>query len=153
MGDEPKDEVTKEEPPKEEEAPVELSEEEKTLSYRKLDTPDLTEKVLGKFYAGFSIPTKEEGFSDIKYEWQDAQASASLLKAWIMEKKLVQRVDDLAPGEWFKTEWSTWQKTLSEWKKRHSEWKDPNRRKALLARLKEEKKKKKAEEARKAKEA
>merc|ERR1712050_227796 len=102
-------------------------EKEKTLSYRKLDMPDLTEKVLGKFYAGFSIPTKEEGFSDIKYEWQDAQASASLLKAWIMEKKLVQRVDDLTPGEWFKTEWSTWQKTLSEWKKRHSEWKDPNR--------------------------
>lgn len=134
------------------EAPVELTEEEKKLWYRKSETPDLTEKTLSKSYAGFSLPTKEEGFETISFAWKGEAECASLLKEWIFAKKLTQRVEDLQPGAWFKEEWSKWTKMLNEWRRRQSDYKDPAKRKALLAKKKEEAKKKAAEEGTEAKE-
>merc|ERR1719444_332348 len=39
------------------------------------------------------------------------------LKDWVSERKATQVADELTPGEWFRGEWSNWQKTLQEWKK------------------------------------
>merc|ERR1712228_511077 len=120
----------------EDDARPELSEEEKQLWYRKLDIPDLGEKTLAKSFADFSLPTKDEGFDDISFAWQDESACSKFLKDWVLEKKLTQRVEDLQPGEWFREEWSKWQKSLQEWRKRHSDFKDPVKKKALLAKKK-----------------
>mmetsp|Transcript_38782 Transcript_38782/g.111988 ORF Transcript_38782/g.111988 Transcript_38782/m.111988 type:complete len:729 (-) Transcript_38782:48-2234(-) len=135
-----------------EDTPVELTDEEKKMWYRKLDTPELTEAVIGKWYASFALPTKEEGFDAVSFAWQDEAACASLLKEWISQKKLTQRVEDLQPGAWFKEEWSKWQKVLGEWRKKQNDFKDPQRRKAMLAKKKEEAKKKAAEDGAEAKE-
>jgi chemotaxis protein histidine kinase CheA len=122
--------------------PVELTDEEKKVLYRTSDTPDLAERVLAKYYASFTLPAKEEGFDSISFDWQKESECAELLKSWILEKKLTQRVDDLQPGEWFKSEWSKWTKQIQDWRKRQTEWKDPTKRKALLAKKKEDAKKK-----------
>jgi len=113
---------------------------------QKLDIPDLGEKTLVKSFADFSLPTKDEGFDDISFVWQDESACSKFLKDWVLEKKLTQRVEDLQPGEWFREEWSKWQKSLQEWRKRHSDFKDPVKKKALLAKKKADAEKKKENE-------
>lgn len=154
-GEEESKEEEKEEEKKEEEAameedtPIELTEEEKALWYRKFDTPDLTDQVLTKNFANFSLPTAEEGFDSVSYVWQTEAASTALLKDFVLKKKLTSRVEDLKPGEWFTEAWSKWTKQLGEWKKRQGEWRDPKKKKELLAKRKEEAKKKKEEEKKK----
>jgi len=111
----------------------ELTEEEKKLWYRKTALPDVTETTLAKSYASFSLPTKEEGFDSISYDWQSEKDCAAFIKSWVLEKKLTQRAEDLTPGAEFKEKWAAWQKTLQEWRRRQSEFKDPSKRKALQA--------------------
>merc|ERR1712187_171341 len=65
--DEEKDEAKMEEEPT---TVVELTEEEKTLWYRKSANPDIEQSVLAKSYASFTLPTKEEGFDEVTYVWQ-----------------------------------------------------------------------------------
>jgi len=124
-----------------EEIVVELTDEEKALTHRKTASPDITETVLAKSYVDFSLPSKEEGFDEIKYHWRSEGEVAKVLKDWIFAKKLMQRVEDLKPSEAFKEAWAPWQKSLSEWRKLASDWKDPTKRKALLAKRAEAKKK------------
>jgi len=138
------EEEEKEEPAADGDIVVELTDEEKALSFRKLGA-DITENLLAKAYAFFSLPTTEEGFASVSYAWSAEEAAGKTLKDWIFAKKLTQRVEDLKAGESFKEAWTAWQKTLSEWRKLQQEWKDPSRRKALLAK-KAEAKKKEAEE-------
>jgi heterogeneous nuclear ribonucleoprotein U-like protein 1 len=121
---------------------IELTEEEKKVVHRKTDTPDVSEVVFAKSFTSFALPSDEEGFDEVAYEWQPADECAKVLKAYIHELKLTQKAEDLTPSPWFKERWSAWQKQLTEWKKKATEWKDPVKRKALLAKkaeaLKEE---------------
>jgi len=128
--EEKKEEDVKMEEP--EEDPV-LTEEETKQCYRKLALPDIGEAALAKSYASFTLPTKEEGFDTISYDWQSEDSCASLMKSWVLEKKLTQRAEDLTPGAEFKEKWTAWQKSLQEWRRRQSEFKDPSKRKALQA--------------------
>mmetsp|Transcript_101547 Transcript_101547/g.206193 ORF Transcript_101547/g.206193 Transcript_101547/m.206193 type:complete len:917 (+) Transcript_101547:51-2801(+) len=140
---EPEDEKMEEEA---DETPVELTDEEKKLWYRKLEQPDITEKALLASFANFSMPTKEEGFDTISCVWEAEAASDQFLKDWVLQKKLTSRAEDIKPGDAFKESWTKWQKTFQEWRKKQNEWKDPAKKKALIAKKKEEAKKK-AEEA------
>jgi len=147
-----KEEEAKEEEPKEEEkdeAPAEddtpapeLTEEEKKLTCRKLEASDLLPAELAKAFADFSLPSKDEGFSKVDFEWQGADASAAILKEYVHEKKTTQRIEGLKPGEWFAEEWKKWQKTYQDWKRRQMEWKDPNKKKQIVAKKKEANEKK-----------
>jgi len=107
--------------------------------HRKLPLPDINERVLSKAYADFSLPSKAEGFDEIAYAWQVEAECAKLLKAWVLEKKLTQRAEDLQPGEWFKGEWTKWQAALQEWRKIQHEFKDPFKRKAMQKKREEAK--------------
>merc|ERR1712187_370319 len=129
------EDAKKEEP---EEPPVELTDEEKKLWYRKLEHPDLAEKTLATAFADFSLPEAAEGFDSITFDWQPESASASFLKDWVLQKKITSRVDNLVPGASFKEAWSKWTQTYNAWRKRQTEWKDPAKRKALVAKKKEE---------------
>lgn len=148
-------EEAKEEEPKtedvkmEEPAKVDLTEEEKALLYRPTELPDLSERELSKSYASFSLPSKEEGFDEISYAWQSEDSCSTLLKSWILQKKLTQRAEDLQPGAEFKEAYPKWQKTLQEWRKAQAEYRDPNKRKAAQAKKAEAEKKKLEEEKKK----
>jgi len=152
--EEPAAEEAKEEPKEEPmEVEVELTDEEKALSFRKTGVADVAEQVLSRCYADFTFPTTEEGFDEVSYKWQDEAACTKVLKDWVFAKKLTQRVDDIKPGATFTEAWQKWTKVLGEWRKRQNEWKDPNKKKALLAARAEAKKKAAAEAAEKGEEA
>merc|ERR1712194_175429 len=124
------------EEPAEEPAPmeveVELTDAERSLIHRKTTSPDILDGVVSKAFANFSLPSKEEGFDEVKFLWDGEESSAKILKDWVFAKKLMQRADDIKPGEWFKEQVGAWTKTLQEWRKRTNEWKDPKKKKELL---------------------
>merc|ERR1719310_1586380 len=88
----------------EEEIKVELTEEEQKVVFRKNARTDLTAQEMATSFSKFTIPAKEEGFESISYEWANASQSAEYLKAWVLEKKLTSRVEDIKPSAWFKGE-------------------------------------------------
>jgi len=123
----------------EEEKPVELTEEEKALWHRKSATSDLTPSVLGKSFASFSIPQKDEGFDEVRFTWQGAEKCSDIMRSWVTEKKRTQRVEDLEPSSWFKDKYAEWQKVMQEWKRKQTEAKEAQRRKKQSEGRKEKK--------------
>merc|ERR1712187_212326 len=99
-------EETLEEEIKKAEAAIELSDREKSISFKKADVPDIDSKEFSKIFSTFTIPEKSEGFDEIRYVWQKAPACEEYLKKWIVERKLTERVEDLQPGQWFKEQWA-----------------------------------------------
>merc|ERR1712190_236286 len=108
---------------------VELTEQEKSCFFNKALTPDMNEKELGRIFSTFSLPDKSEGFDEVKFVWQNQAKSEEYIKAWIKERKLNQRVEDLQPGSWFKEQWSEWDKLLQNWKQTQTWAKDPANKK------------------------
>merc|ERR1712187_562656 len=125
--DEKMEETVAEEPP----APVELTEEEMQIEFIKSDLKDISEKVFAKSYASFSLPVADEGFDEVRYDWDDASKCGETVRKFVLEQKILQKAEDLTPSDWFKEKSAEWQKALSEWKKKHSEWKDPKKRKDM----------------------
>merc|ERR1712083_347508 len=100
-----------------EEIKVELTAEEKEMTFRKRDVPDLAPKQLALWCSKFTIPTQDKGFDEIKFVWQAGTECEKHLSQWLLEKRLTQRVEDLQPSEWFKGKFSEWSKLFSSWKK------------------------------------
>merc|ERR1711920_970530 len=101
---------------------VQLTDEERKLFFRKPKISDLTPMLLSTSFADFTIPEKEEGFSDVKYEWQKKSQSASFLKEWVTNMKLTTRVEELLPGAWFTKQWSAWQQQVQQWHTKKAEY-------------------------------
>lgn len=108
---------------------VELTDEEKSLWFPQDDKiSDLTAKDISAHFADFSIPTKAEGFDEVRFVWSKQAISEEYLASWIKERKLTQRIEDLQPGNWFKEQWVEWQRLYEAWRSRQNEWKDSSRR-------------------------
>merc|ERR1712107_870356 len=101
MGVESEEEKAEPEPMEQDPPKVELTAEEKTAWFSKADVPDLVPYVANTSFAKYSVPEKEEGFDEIKFDWADVAKSKAYLKIWIMEKKISTRVEDLVPSQWF----------------------------------------------------
>jgi len=95
---------------------VELTEEEQQIFFISRSTPDLSPQMLNQSFGDFSIPAKEEGFDEIRFEWQDEKTSTEYLRKWVLERKVTSRIEDLQPSEWFKTKLAAWKKAVEEWK-------------------------------------
>merc|ERR1712087_870760 len=93
-----------EEKEEEEENPpvVELTDEEKMVCFRPPTITDLTNHMLSTSFSQFTIPTQDEGFDEIRFEWQGEQKSHKYLRNWVLEKKIMPRIEDLQPTAWFK---------------------------------------------------
>merc|ERR1711957_1101027 len=120
------------EPEVHEDAPkVELSTEEKQQWFLKSQTPDISASAMSASFKKFSLPSKAEGFDDIRYEWiKDAKKNASFLKDWVLGKKLTTRVESIKPSTWLQTENSKLLKQIQEWKTKSNEYKQLLRKKA-----------------------
>merc|ERR1719162_2754057 len=92
------------------------------------DGGDLTYKELSASFGSFTIPTKEEGFDEIRYIWQGEEACSPFLKQWILEQKLTQRVEELEPGSWFKEQMGEWHHLMQVWRQKQNDWKDNRNR-------------------------
>jgi membrane protein involved in colicin uptake len=119
--DEKKDEEMKnaaELPPR-----VELSAEEKRQAFCKKQVPDLTTYNLNTAFVKFSVPEKDEGFDDIKFEWGKADKCEDYVRTWIQDRKLTTRVEDLTPSEWAINKFKEWQKALQVWHQKQNQYK------------------------------
>lgn len=134
-----------EEPVKEDEAmeaevEVTLTDEEKQTVFRKLTKPDISEVVLSKAYTNFALPTTEEGFDEVSFEWSQEADAVKVVKDWVFNQKLSQRVQDIKIGEDFKNSRNQWSEAVRQWRALQNEWKDPKKRKVLEAKALEAKK-------------
>merc|ERR1712060_268426 len=131
METEAKAEESLEDEIKKAEEAVELTEQEKSICFKKADVLDVEPKDLSRVFADFALPEESEGFDEIRYVWQKRPACEAYLKSWITERKLNQRVEDLRPGTWFKEHWGKWTELVEEWRKKHNDWNDPARKRQL----------------------
>lgn len=118
---------------------AELTEEEKLDFFRRPQSqqlPDLAPFVLNTSFAKFSLPLLSEGFDEVRYGWNKADACEPYLRDWVRARKLTTRIEDIVPSDWFKEKWQDWQKNLQSWHMRHVEHKnsDPATRAAAAAR-------------------
>merc|ERR1712060_320565 len=113
VAEEPIDET----PPK-----VELTAEEKKLWFAKSTTPDLPPFVLNTSLPKFTVPEKDEGFDEIRYDWSKNGKARDYMKNWVLEKKLITRVENLVPGQWFHTKQREWQKVFGQYQAKQNEW-------------------------------
>merc|ERR1712194_837769 len=111
-------EDAEEDPPK-----VELTAEEKRQAFCKKNVPDLTAYNLNTAFVKFSVPEKDEGFDDIKYEWGKADKCKDYVRTWIQDRKLTTRVEDLTPSEWSVNKFKEWQKALQGWHQKQNQYK------------------------------
>jgi len=140
-----------EEPPK-----VELDDEEKKLWYRKTAVPDVSSYVLSTSFSKFTLPEKDEGFDEIKYEWTKEAKVADYLKNWILDRKISLKIEDLKPSAWFHNQCRKFQYAVQKWHAKQNEYKSKLAKKAAdkakkEAAAKAAAAKKAAEEAKKAK--
>eukprot|EP00927_Polykrikos_kofoidii_P065901 TRINITY_DN615_c0_g5_i1.p1 TRINITY_DN615_c0_g5~~TRINITY_DN615_c0_g5_i1.p1 ORF type:complete len:1042 (-),score=181.47 TRINITY_DN615_c0_g5_i1:74-3022(-) len=121
-GDDGTEDVKEEEdcPPPE----VELTDEETKRWFRKASTSDISPHLLSACFTNFTIPDEKEGFDEIRFGWQTESTSKDHMKRWISERKITTRVESIAPGAWFRDQWSSWQGQLHRWHERQTESKD-----------------------------
>jgi len=95
---------------------------------------DLTESALSSSFSSFSIPSKDEGFDEVKYLWlQDEASCQEHLKKWVKKMKVTTKMEDIEPCEWFHQRLHAWNAQKDAWHHRFNEYKDPARRAAVKA--------------------
>merc|ERR1712176_1107217 len=99
--------------------------------------------VFNTSFQKFSLPTKDEGFDTIKYQWSPEAECEAYIKKYILAKKNTTRVEDLKPSQWFKEKKSQWDKAFKEYQGKQNQWK------SMLAKKEADKKKKAADKAKK----
>jgi len=120
--EEKKDEEVKEVEEEELVPPVaKLTEEEEKTWFFPHNTKDLRRFEFNTVYTKFALPDKNEGFDEIKYEWQDAKKSQEYLRKMILEKKRTSRIEDLRPGADFRTKLGEWHKQMKDWQAKQAE--------------------------------
>merc|ERR1712187_476851 len=129
------------EPPK-----VSLTDEDKKIKFRTTAIPDLAQSIFNSSFQNFSMPSKDEGFDAIRYEWSKDVECDAYVRKFILTKKQTTRVEDLKPSEWFQTRKSQWDKAYKLYQSKLSDFKGAIAKKEAAKRQKEaEKVKKKAQ--------
>jgi len=124
-----------EEPPK-----AQLDEEEQKLWFLPKPTTDMVSSVFNSTFADFSLPSVDEDFNEIRYEWASEVTAIEYMRSWMQAKKITTRIEDLVPSEWFLSRTMEWQRLSQEWQGKQKEFKqDPVRRQAALVRMQKEK--------------
>merc|ERR1712139_17145 len=81
-------------------------------------------------FTKFSLPDDDEGFDEIRHEWSKPPKSSECLRAWVQDRKLTTRVEDVNPGDWFLGKNKDWQKLLQSWHSKQNEYKNTVAKKA-----------------------
>merc|ERR1712048_1043915 len=119
------------EPPK-----YQVTDEDKRIKFRTTSTRDLAEQVFNTSFQSFSVPSKDEGFDAIRYEWGKEAECEAYVKEYVLAKKQTTRVENIAPSQFFFTRKAQWEKAYKEYQGKLTAWK------AALAKKEADKKKK-----------
>merc|ERR1719491_1903422 len=103
-----------EEEEEEEQPKAELTEEEKKVWFHPGKVRDLTGDVLNQAFVNFSLPKKDEGFDDVRFEWGSEAKSTEYLRKWVSDRKKTSRMEDLKPSQWFHDKLKDWQRLYAE---------------------------------------
>lgn len=103
---------------------AELTEEEKKTWFAPKSPTDLTTTALNQAFGNFSIPKKDEGFDDVRFEWQDEENSNAYLRKWVLDRKVTTRIEDLQPSQWFHDRYKDWQKLFAEFQAKQEQKKE-----------------------------
>ncbi|CAJ1411288.1 unnamed protein product, partial [Effrenium voratum] len=96
-------------------------------------TADVAEKLLARDFGSFSLPSKAEGFDEIRYEWADEEGAQKELRQWLQEKKANHVVEGLTPGKWFHERHEAWKELRKIFQKGQMEFSEKIRSNAELA--------------------
>eukprot|EP00931_Biecheleriopsis_adriatica_P009178 TRINITY_DN110274_c0_g1_i1.p1 TRINITY_DN110274_c0_g1~~TRINITY_DN110274_c0_g1_i1.p1 ORF type:complete len:809 (+),score=207.76 TRINITY_DN110274_c0_g1_i1:48-2474(+) len=97
--------------------------------------PDMAEKSLASAYAKFSLPSRAEGFDEIRYEWQSEEEAREKLRKWVLERKARLVVDDLRPGAWFKSKLEAWKEARKSFRQGQMDFSTKSKEDATLLEL------------------
>merc|ERR1712217_544873 len=100
---------------------VELTEQEQQTVFRTTVFKDVEPTILNKVYNQFSLPTASEGFDEISYDWQVAEACETHLQEYISTMKRALRVEGIVPGEWFKESFEKMSERMKKVRDKHYE--------------------------------
>merc|ERR1711879_951713 len=129
--EEPKEVEEPDEPEVEEDPPtVSLTAEEKAVKFRTMKVPEISDYALSLNFTKFTLPTKDEGFDEIKFEWNKGPKCEEHLKTWILTKKQTTRMEDLKPSAWFADQYSKFHKEFKEWQSKNATIKAAKAKKA-----------------------
>ncbi|CAJ1427927.1 unnamed protein product, partial [Effrenium voratum] len=134
-------EEIKEEPEPEQQLPVaELDEEEQKLWFLPRPVTDMVPTVFNSTFMDFSLPTDEEDFAEIRYEWATELVSKEYMRSWMQAKKITTRVEDINCSETFTNRVFEWQRLQNEWQVKQKDFKsDPVKQQAAEVRADKEK--------------
>mmetsp|Transcript_45538 Transcript_45538/g.105569 ORF Transcript_45538/g.105569 Transcript_45538/m.105569 type:complete len:925 (+) Transcript_45538:75-2849(+) len=108
---------------------VQLTEEEKAATFRKLPMADLLPAVMSKVFKSFTLPEKNEGFDAVTFDWANQKKSEEYLKTWVADRKVTIRMDHIAPGQWFQERQNEWKKANQQWQQKQNEAKNARAKK------------------------
>merc|ERR1712048_1290487 len=80
-----------------------------------MGVPEVSDYVLSTSFSKFSVPSKDEGFDEIRFEWSKGPKCEEYLNGWVLDKKQTTRMEDLKPSTWFHVEHAKFLKELKEW--------------------------------------
>jgi len=86
------------------------------------ETPEVAGLELADHYRKFSLPVEDEGFDEVRFEWQDRVAAEKYVRTWVLERKATMLVKDLKPGEWFKAKMDLWRTERKQLRDGHQEY-------------------------------
>merc|ERR1712217_897476 len=106
------------EPPK-----YQLTDDDKRIKFRTTSTPDLAENIFNMSFQSFSVPSKEEGFDAIRYEWSKDGDCEAYVKEYVLAKKQTTRVENITPSQFFFTRKQQWEKAYKDYQAKQNAWK------------------------------
>lgn len=86
--------------------------------------PDVPHADLAASFAEFTLPSQDEGFDSLTYDWRPAEACQELFQDWVRRQKNTLRVEDITPSKWFRDRWGEVQKLCRELRKKQNEWRE-----------------------------
>jgi len=107
-----------EEPPK-----VDLTAEEKSVWFISKRVPDMMQATLSSSFGSFSLPQKDDGFDEIRYEWQKGPKCEEYMKKWILNRKLTTPMQELKPSMEFNKRLNDFKKVFVTWTSRQKTFK------------------------------
>merc|ERR1712129_600210 len=103
-------------------------------------TPDLTPYMLSASFTKYSIPEKDEGFAEIRFEGQKEAKCVEHLKAYKLQNKIMMRMEELNPSAWFREQNDKFSRQNQQWHQKQNDFKSQVARKAADAQSKAKRK-------------